>query len=76
MKKVKIKVSAGIKFLSHWKELWTYLPENEHYILNKTICGCDATEAYIRSKKKNSPVQGNIFLSTSTYNMKNTIVMD
>lgn len=52
MKKVKIKVSAGIKFLSYWKELWTVLPENEHYILNKKICGCGATEAYIRSKKK------------------------
>ena len=52
MKKVKIKVSAGIKFLSYWKELWTYLPENEHYILNKKSCGCGATEAYIRSRKK------------------------
>lgn len=45
MKKVQIKVFAGIKFLSHWRELWTYLPENEHYILNKNICGCGATEA-------------------------------
>ena len=33
--------------------LWnTLLPEGQHYILNKRICGCGATEAYLRSGRK------------------------
>ena len=38
--------------LSEWKELWNLLPMNQHYILNKRICGCGATEAYIGSDRK------------------------
>ena len=52
MYKQYLNVPDGIKYLSEWKELWNSLPENQHYILNKRICGCGATEAYISSEKK------------------------
>lgn len=52
MNKTNLTVPDGIKYLSDWQELWTLLPLNQHYILNKRICGCGATEAYIRSDKK------------------------
>ena len=52
MNKITLNVPAGIKYLSEWKELWNLLPMNQHYILNKRICGCGATEAYIGSDKK------------------------
>lgn len=52
MNKITLNVPAGIKYLSEWKELWNLLPMNQHYILNKRICGCGATEAYIGSDRK------------------------
>ena len=52
MKKITLNVPDGIKYLSEWKELWNLLPMNQHYILNKRICGCGATEAYIDSDRK------------------------
>lgn len=52
MKKITLNVPDGIKYLSEWKELWNLLPVNQHYILNKRICGCGATEAYIGSDWK------------------------
>lgn len=52
MKKITLNVPDGIKYLSEWKELWNLLPINQHYILNKRICGCGATEAYIGSDRK------------------------
>lgn len=52
MKKITLNVPDGIKYLSEWKELWNLLPMNHHYILNKRICGCGATEAYIGSDRK------------------------
>lgn len=52
MNKKIINVPDGIKYLSEWKELWDLLPMNQHYILNKRICGCGATEAYIASDRK------------------------
>ena len=52
MNKITLNVPAGIKYLSEWKELWNLLPMNQPYILNKRICGCGATEAYIGSDKK------------------------
>lgn len=44
------KVDKGIRYLSDWKDFNT-LPQNEHYILNKDICGCGATEAFIKSNR-------------------------
>lgn len=52
MKKITLNVPDGIKYLSEWKELWNLLPMNQHYILNKRICGCGAAEAYIGSDRK------------------------
>ena len=52
MNKITLNVPDGIEHLSEWQELWNTLPTNQHYILNKRICGCGATEAYIRSDKK------------------------
>lgn len=40
----------GIKYLSEWKD-FNALPQNEHYILDKDICGCGATEAFIKSNR-------------------------
>jgi hypothetical protein len=52
MNKSFLNVPDGIRYLSEWKDLWNSLPDNQHYILNKRICGCGATEAYISSEKK------------------------
>lgn len=52
MKKIEINVPDGVKYLSEWKELQDLLPKNQHYILNKRICGCGATEAYLSLDKK------------------------
>ena len=53
MHKITLNVPEGIRYLSDWHDLWnTLLPEGQHYILNKRICGCGATEAYLRSGRK------------------------
>ena len=53
MHKITLNVPEGIRYLSDWYDLWnTLLPEGQHYILNKRICGCGATEAYLRSGRK------------------------
>ncbi len=53
MHKITLNVPEGIRYLSGWYDLWnTLLPEGQHYILNKRICGCGATEAYLRSGRK------------------------
>ena len=53
MHKITLNVPEGIRYLSDWHDLWnTLLPEGQHYILNKRICGCGATEAYLRSDRK------------------------
>ena len=53
MHKITLNVPEGIRYLSDWHNLWnTLLPEGQHYILNKRICGCGATEAYLRSDRK------------------------
>ena len=53
MHKITLNVPGGIRYLSDWHNLWnTLLPEGQHYILNKRICGCGATEAYLRSGRK------------------------
>lgn len=52
MRKIELIVPECIKYLSNWKELWSLLPQNEHIILDKHICGCGATEMFINSGKK------------------------
>lgn len=52
MRKIELIVPECIKYLSDWKELWSLLPQNEHIILDKHICGCGATEMFINSGKK------------------------
>lgn len=52
MKTKTITIPEGVKYLSDW-DGFNLLPKNEHYILAKEICGCGATEAFIRS---NEPV--------------------
>ena len=53
MHKITLNIPDGIRYLSDWHNLWnTLLPEGQHYILNKRICGCGATEAYLRSGRK------------------------
>ena len=47
-----IEIPDGIRYLSQWIDLWNILPQNQHYILNKRICGCGATELFINSGRK------------------------
>lgn len=52
MKKKEIKVSPGIKFLSEMEGLFNVLPDKGHYIFNKKVCGCGATELFLGCDKK------------------------
>lgn len=49
MKKLYINVPEGIKYLSDWKEFFNFIPLGSQFILDKKICGCGATEAFLRS---------------------------
>lgn len=50
MKTITKDIPEGIKYLSDW-EGFKDLPKHEHYILAKEICGCGATEAFIKSNE-------------------------
>ena len=52
MKKIAIRVPAYIKYLSDWKDFYNNIPQNGHYILNKKVCGCGATELFLGCDKK------------------------
>lgn len=52
MKKKSIKVPSDIKYLSDWKDLYNNIPSKGHYIFNKKVCGCGATELYLGLDKK------------------------
>lgn len=52
MRKIKLNVPEGIKHLSDWDGFFTSIPLDQHFILNKRICGCGATEAFLRTDKK------------------------
>lgn len=52
MKKIKIKVEEGVKYLSDMKDLFNILPDKGHYIFNKKVCGCGATELFLNCDKK------------------------
>lgn len=52
MKKEEIKVNLGIKFLSEMEGLFNVLPDKGHYIFNKKVCGCGATELFLGCDKK------------------------
>ena len=47
MDKIFINVPDGIKYLSDWNEFWATMPTG-HCIVNKGVCGCGATESFIR----------------------------
>lgn len=49
MKKIIKEIPDNIRYLSEWEDFYS-LPQQEHYILSKEICGCGATEAFIKSK--------------------------
>lgn len=50
MNKIIKPIDEGVRYLSDWKEFES-LPKGQHFILAKEICGCGATEAYLRSKE-------------------------
>lgn len=52
MNKKIINVPHGTKHLSEWKGMFEEIPMDRHLILNKRICGCGATEAFLRTDKK------------------------
>ena len=47
MNKTNIDVPDGIRYLSDWNQFWATMPTG-HYIVNKGVCGCGATEGFIR----------------------------
>lgn len=50
MKTIIKEIPKGIRYLSDW-DGFNHLPKHEHYILAKEICGCGATEAFIKSNE-------------------------
>ena len=52
MNKTIIKVKEGIKYLSDMEGLFDSLPDKGHYIFNKKVCGCGATELFLGCDKK------------------------
>lgn len=50
MKTIIKEIPEGIRYLSEWAG-FNDLPKHEHYILAKEICGCGATEAFIKSNE-------------------------
>jgi len=46
-----IVVPKGIRFISEWADLESYLPQDAPYIMNKTITGCGYTEYCITNNK-------------------------
>lgn len=48
MKEIQINVPHGLQYLSDWVELDKLLPSDQHYILNKQLTGCGATEKFLR----------------------------
>lgn len=50
MKTIIKEIPEGIRYLSEW-DGFNDLPKHEHYILAKEICGCGATEAFIKSNE-------------------------
>lgn len=52
MRNIKIKVKEGIKYLSEMEGLFNFLPDKGHYIFNKKVCGCGATELFLGCDKK------------------------
>lgn len=43
-----LKVPPQIQYLSEWGELDDLLPQGQHFILDKRLTGCGATEKYLR----------------------------
>lgn len=52
MKKEIIKTKEGKKYLSDMEGLFNVLPDKGHYILNKKVCGCGATELFLGCNRK------------------------
>ena len=50
METINIKVPEKIRYLSEWNE-FSSLYKGQHLIIDKGICGCGATESYIRSNE-------------------------
>lgn len=50
MKEIQINVPHGLQYLSDWNGIDDLLPLDKHYILNKQLTGCGATEKFIRDE--------------------------
>lgn len=48
---IPLKVPEGIRYLSDWENLDNLLPSDQHFILDKRVTGCGATEKYLRDDK-------------------------
>lgn len=48
MKEQLLHVPSGIQYLSEWAELDNLLPSGQHFILDKRLTGCGATEKFLR----------------------------
>lgn len=49
MKKQILAVPEGVRYLSQWPDLMDLLPHGQHFILNKRVCGCGATDMFLTS---------------------------
>lgn len=51
MNTITLNVPQGIQYLSEWAELDDLLPKGRHFILDKRLTGCGATEKYLRDDR-------------------------
>lgn len=51
MKTILLNVPNGVTYLSEWGELDKLLPHDQHFILDKKVTGCGATEKFLRDKE-------------------------
>lgn len=51
METILLNVPDGVSYLSEWSELDSLLPVDRHFILDKKVTGCGATEKFLRDDK-------------------------
>jgi len=49
MKKQQLAVPSGVRYLSQWPDFMSRLPIGQHFLLNKRVCGCGATDLFLTS---------------------------
>ena len=47
----KVRMPDGVRYMSEYNELMSYLPVKGWYVLNKTLCGCGGTTVFLESDR-------------------------